>query len=146
MENYSRVRAWPGVVFGILVLIMALGNFWVGIFPFGAAVVIRPMVASVGIAGAICLFMGKRWWRRLLLMWCLIQVPVVATDVSGEWFFQGLFAGFRNTSSESINNVRVAYTASGVNFAGFVLAAMVGVIALLRWHPKGKGEGDDERV
>ena len=128
-------RAVPGVLFGIVTLLLALGNCSIGLYPYGTAVWVRPLLSTVGIAGALLLLAGSAWWRVLLPIWCLLQVRVIATDVSGPWFYQGLMLGHFSSHNVKANQVMIAYGASGVNYAGLVLLVILAVVAALRLHP-----------
>lgn len=130
-----RIRSVPGVCFGIVVILLALGNCSVGLYPYGTAVWVRPLFSLMGIGGAILLFRGNAWWRVLLPLWCLLQTWVIATDVSGEWFKQGLMLGWTNSHSVSSNNVMTEYEASGVNYAGLLLLTLLAILAAGRLHP-----------
>lgn len=125
----------PGIIFAVIVFLFALGNGWVGLYPYGAAVWVRPLVAMLGCAGAVLLLVGHGWWRVLLLVWCALQVFIVAIDVSGEWFYQGLFAGYRNTTAVKANEVMVQYEATGMNFAGLILLVLLLVLMAAKLHP-----------
>ena len=54
MLRRLHIRSLPGVLFGILVLLLALGNCWLGVYPYGTEVWIRPLLSLMGVAGAIC--------------------------------------------------------------------------------------------
>ena len=133
-KSYARL---PGVLFGVLVILLALGNSCVGIFPYGQAVWIRPMLGSIGILGAICLFCGNGWWRVWLPLWCLCQSIVIATDVSGEWFFQGLMLGVQSVNSERVkmNEMVTSFSERGMNTTGLILLVMLTVIGSFHLHP-----------
>ena len=137
MKVPPYARSLPGVLFGSLVILLALVNSWPGVYPFGHAVWIRPIVGAVGILGAICLFCGSGWWRLWLPVWCLCQSFIIATDVSGEWFYQGLMLGVQRKSSgwAKINEMVTSYSARGMNTTGLVLLIVVGAIAFFRLHP-----------
>ncbi len=131
----SVFRGIPGILFGVAILVFALGNCWVGLYPYGTAVWVRPLFSMLGIAGAVLLFVGSAWWRVLLPIWCLLQVWIIATDVSGPWFYQGLMIGHFHSHSTKSNAVMTEYGASGVNYAGLVLLVILGLVAALRLHP-----------
>jgi hypothetical protein len=125
----------PGISFGVLVILLALCNSWVGLYPFGPAVWLRPLLGLIGIAGAICLFLGNGWWRILLPVWCLAQTWVIATDRSGEWFYQGLKAGWSSSSTSRMNEIVMSYQAHGINFAGIILLGALVIIGVFHLHP-----------
>jgi len=131
------IRSWPGILFGILVILLALGNSWLGLYPYGQAVWIRPLFALTGIIGAIGLLRGNSWWRILLPVWCLLQSWIIATDVSGEWFYQGLMLGAKmeESSRSTINELVTAYEAHGASTTGIILLAILLLIAICRLHP-----------
>jgi hypothetical protein len=133
-----RGRALPGVIFATLVILLAIGNSWVGLYPFGSAVWIRPLFGTVGIIGAMCLMFGNPWWRILLPVWCVGQSFIVATDVSGEWFSQGIKLGFSEVSSEAVHNSQLLtqYSAHGLDSTGLLLLIILAVVAIFRLHPK----------
>jgi len=131
----SVSRTIPGILFGVAILVLALGNCSVDLYPYGMAVWVRPLFSMLGIAGAILLFVGSAWWRVFLPIWCLLQTWIVATDVSGPWFYQGLMLGHFHSQSVKANEVLVEYEACGVNYAGLVLLMILAVVATLRLHP-----------
>jgi hypothetical protein len=131
----SGFRCIPGILFGVAILVSALGNCWVGLYPYGTAVWVRPLFSILGIAGAILIFVGSAWWRVLLPIWCLLQMWIIATDVSGPWFYQGMMLGHFSSSSAKVNEVTIEYKASGVNYSGLVLLLILAMIATLRLHP-----------
>jgi hypothetical protein len=127
----------PGVLFAILVMVLALGNSWLGIFPYGSAVWVRPLVGCTGLIGAICLLRGNRWWQILLPLWSICQSIVIATDVSGRWFYQGISLGVFITKSETVrsNNLVILNSERGLGTTGIILLGAIGVIAIFRLHP-----------
>jgi hypothetical protein len=135
MALRPRGKSIPGITFGVLTIFSALGNFDVGLYPYGTAVWVRPLFSLMGIVGAIMLFAGIGWWRVLLPLWCLLQTWVIATDVSGRWFAQGLFAGYTHSESNRTNNFLTSFQESGVNFAGLILFAILSFIIASKLHP-----------
>lgn len=134
-KSHWSARSIPGVIFAILIIILALGSCWVGTSPAGVATWLRPAFSLLGIAGAVLLLTGKGAWRLLLPIWCLLQCWVIATDPSGLWFAQGLMLGVTESRSTSMNGVLVEYSAQGFNLAGLLLLGIVIVLAVLRAHP-----------
>jgi len=114
---------------------LILGNCTVGLYPWGTAAWVRPLFSLFGLAGAIMLLAGIGWWRIILPIWCFLQTWLIATDVSGQWFAQGLFWGVFRSRSVKSGHVLVEYHASGANYAGLILLAVLLVITLFRLHP-----------
>lgn len=137
MNTPSIGRRLPGICFAIAALLLALPSIRFSFYPYGTAVWVRPLVSMTGIAGAVFLLMGIGWWRLLLSVWCAVQSIIVATDVSGEWFYQNITLGlfYKQEFSSTNNHLRMDYSASGFSTTGLVLLLILAIIMVAKLHP-----------
>lgn len=131
----SRVR-WPGHLLGLYAV--ACGGAAVlgaGVHPEGWAVFTQPLLGVIGLAGGLLALLGDPWWRPLLRLWLLAQVPVLIVDSSGELTRQpGLWFGFTAGSTGTTGTSALRLEGYGVNVAGLLLLALAHWIIARRWY------------
>lgn len=90
--------------------------------PRGVGTVSRPLLAALGVVGAVLLLRRRAGWFPLVLGWAAIQIPVVIVDGSGPLTNQSFHAGMQWVNRMTVNGAVVKASGYGFNLVGGVLA------------------------
>lgn len=101
--------------------------------PRGVGTASRALLSVVGMAGGILLILRKPLWFPLLVIWAVLQIPVVIVDPSGPLTNQAFHLGAIQSTSSSVNGTVVEASGFGFNLAG-VIFLFWAVVVNRRWR------------
>ncbi len=126
-----------GMFLAILVIVCcALGGPLAGLSePRGVGTATRALLSAVGMAGGILLILRKPIWFPLLVIWAVLQIPVVIVDPSGPLTNQAFHLGVIQSRSSSVNGTVVEASGFGFNLAGLIFLIWA-VVVNRRWRAR----------
>ena len=133
---------WPGYIIAVYALTVGLASILFENFATpGWGISTRPLLGLLGVTGALLLLLRDSWWKAVLILWLIAQIPLIIIDPSGELTKQaGLFLSFKATGPMIwTNGVLSEIRAYGANLAAVGLLALIVWTINRGWFPQGPG-------
>ena len=131
MLRRLHIRSLPGVLFGIMVLLLALGNCWLGVYPYGTAVWIRPLLSNLlqlvpvrggnrfeyrsrqrllqhHLAASPITLGQRRGWQRVCIKPVFSLTPCFSWVWSGHGKLKNRFNGFSGLHAYALRGWKIA--------------------------------------